>query len=110
MITTIIIRTRFVAFHCWPEAPDVVAFLRNKHRHEFWVEVELYVEHTNRDLEFFICKDYIDSYISNYFTEQYLENMSCEGMATALLVQLKLPVKSVSVFEDGENGAKVEHN
>ena len=29
------VRTTFEGFHCWPSAPNEVAFLRNVHRHLF---------------------------------------------------------------------------
>jgi len=107
MMTTIIIRTRFVALHNWPKAPDVVSFLRNEHRHEFWVEVEIEVDHNDRDLEFFICKEKINRFIKNNFAYKSLGSLSCEMIAIKLYEGLQLPVKSISVFEDGENGAKV---
>lgn len=96
-------------FHYWKDAPEPVAFLRNKHRHIFHITV--YVEQkpgVDRDLEYINFKHFLETLkIVND------ERDSCEAMATDLkeLVEdyfgNKRRVK-VQVMEDNENGALVE--
>ena len=48
------IRVRFSepGFHCWPQAPERRAYLRNPHRHLFYVTVACIVSHDEREIEF----------------------------------------------------------
>ena len=105
--TEIIVRTQFEGFHCWPEAPDDVGFLKNPHRHIFCVEAAFFVSHEERELEFFQVKRLIDLYlVANPFPMR----SSCESMANKILTHFindGYPIRYVSVFEDNENGVKV---
>jgi hypothetical protein len=107
--TEIIVKTQFEAIHHWPEAPDDVDFLRNPHRHIFFVEVIFSVSHGDRELEFFQIKRFIDKYLEAP-ASLFPVRSSCEYIAKELLNYLlhnKYSVVSVSIFEDNENGAKV---
>jgi len=108
MKKTIIIKTRFEAIHCWPECPyDDVAFLRNPHRHEFWIEVEIEVSHNDRDIEFIKAKRELDSWLTSVFGKD-IGSISCEELAETIMNSgLFWHVQSVTVLEDGENGAKI---
>lgn len=106
MKTYIVIKTSFEAIHYWPECPfDSVAFLRQKHRHIFHVELKWLVSHQDRDKEFIIMKRKVNEFIRKNWDGQDLERRSCEMMATDLLAQFN--ANFVSVFEDNENGAEV---
>lgn len=113
MKKVIIVRTRFEAIHSWLDCPyEDVAFLRNPHRHEFWVEVEIEVTHNDRDVEFIRAKRLLDLYIAEYYKGKDLGSMSCEDIAEGLFLAAELRrdiclFHSVTVLEDGENGAKV---
>lgn len=105
----IYINTQFEGFHCWPEAPDEVLFLRNLHRHIFKVKVVVRVHHLARQVEFFILKREIDRFLQNGLMMQ-LENdpsMSCETMAERIYKNFMqyYSLAQVEVSEDGENGA-----
>ena len=111
--TTVFVTTHFTGFHHWPEAPEEVAFLRNRHRHVFGVKVEVQTDHSDRDVEFFILKKSVDDSIQNVVlpTLEEQPSRSCEMMAHQLyhlLQNLGYIVKSVEVNEDGENGAVVK--
>lgn len=107
MKKTIIIRTRFEAIHCWPNCPyEDVAFLKNPHRHEFWIEVEIKVSHNDRDIEFIRAKRELDSYIATGYGED-LGSTSCEDIAESIMNSGLFHFDSVTVMEDGENGAKI---
>lgn len=52
MQSTVMVKERLVGFHCWPEAPEAVAYLRQPHRHLFTIIVAVNVTHDDRDVEF----------------------------------------------------------
>jgi len=100
-------RTRFEAFHAWADAPDEVAFLRQRHRHEFHVELTVAVAHDDRNVEFILLKraleDYIDRCLAHldYSCEQYAKSIARWAANT-----YAQPARC-TVSEDGENGARV---
>ena len=99
------IKTTFVAYHRYIDAPEEVAFLRNWHRHVFHVMVMVEVTHANRDVEFFTLKRKVEEYIDVWFRDAHFE-LSCEQIATMILRDFE--AKCVEVSEDGENGAVVQ--
>lgn len=106
MKKTVFCTTRFEGFHCWPEAPNEVAFLRDRHRHEFRVRAEVTVDHADRDVEFILLKRKLDKKIDTILEDENTANWSCEMWAITLIDELDLDACEVS--EDGENGAYVE--
>lgn len=38
-------------FHCWPEADGELAYLKNSHRHIFFITAEFPVRNANREIE-----------------------------------------------------------
>lgn len=107
MRTNIIVKTNFVGFHSWKDAPSEVAFLANLHRHRFDVEVKISVTHDDRELEFFMVKRRVDAFIKDNVQPQ---NLSCEQMAKEIVLYVSQNLGrsvSVKVFEDGDNGAEV---
>lgn len=108
---TIGIRTQFEGIHCYPHAPDEVAYLRNPHRHIFHVLVTLEVFHDDREVEFIMFKHEINKLISEQFDK--LENKSCEMIADMLLTYTITKYKSrsckVTVSEDNENEATLTY-
>jgi len=108
MKKTIIVRTRFEGIHSWPDCPyEDVAFLKNPHRHEFWVEVEIEVSHNDREVEFIMAKRELEEYVVLRYAGEDLGSKSCEDIAEEILNSGILPFCSVIVLEDGENGAKL---
>lgn len=103
---TVFCRTRFVGFHRWKDAPKEVKFLREYHRHEFHVEIEVVVAHENRGVEFTLLKLYVKEFLDEHYKDKQFES-SCELIAyeVACFLHSKAfkPYK-VSVSEDGENG------
>jgi len=110
MITrSIEVTTRFIGFHKWEDAPEEVSFLRNLHRHEFRVSVEIEITHDDRELEFFIEQRYLKSLFED---EQNCNNKSCEMIGQTVIdsfIERYGPNRSikVNVSEDGENSANV---
>lgn len=105
------INTRYSFVHCWPDAPEVVAFLRYPHRHEFHVKVQIEQFHSQRDVEYLIFKAWLDERIKLLKTTWKAES-SCETMAQSILSAIRDTYGLdrslvVQVLEDGENGARV---
>ena len=106
----IIVKTQFVGFHFWKDAPDEVAFLRNRHRHVFNVKASFDVKHEDRQLEFFIMQSKLDDILFEYRIAHQVNLGSCEMIAAYVLERFQMEGgagDSVAVFEDDENGAVV---
>jgi len=105
MKKNIIIKTSFPATHHWPECPiEEVSFLRDEHRHVFYVTMKWRVDHNNRQIEFIQQKMRVDEHLESFYANKSLGRVSCEDIAEALLKEFK--ANYVSVFEDNENGAE----
>ncbi|MBW4514542.1 MAG: hypothetical protein KME11_04895 [Timaviella obliquedivisa GSE-PSE-MK23-08B] len=102
-----IIRFQVPGFHHWQDATGDRAYLAQRHRHLFHVEVKLELHHSCREVEF---HDFLDFCRTN-FPGGEMGGLSCEHMAENLLKQItdRYPGRSVrvGVFEDGECGAEV---
>ncbi len=117
-MSSIQVLTSFVGVHFWKEAPDEVAFLRNPHRHVFKVSVSCAVSHDDRELEFFMVRQRIDTFIKGTFNTYhtnmpdilYLGPASCEmiaRMVQQMLADVYSRQFSVIVREDDENAGIV---
>lgn len=114
-LRTVIATLRVAGFHCWPEAPDAVKHLRDRHRHEFLFRAEVVVEHEERQVEFQILQHQMRLCLEQLY-ERYdlgLEfgRRSCETLAQelagSLLKVFGILPSAVEVWEDCENGSRV---
>ena len=114
--TMLHVKTQFEGFHCWPEAPDDVAFLRTLHRHQFGVQLTLCLPAgSTRQFEFFqVQRDlsYLCARLAAHM--KHFNCMSCEDMAARLgdtaadkPYAWREFLLSISVSEDEENSATV---
>jgi len=109
----IIVKAQKEALHQWPEAPEEVLFLRNLHRHIFYIEVKVPVSHEERDVEFILLKRKLEEFLN--YIGMNLGQMSCESFAIRIYGALRsekfsgpcVTAHSIKVFEDNENGAEV---
>lgn len=110
--------TSFVGVHQWLDAPEEVAFLRNLHRHVFKVAVSCEVAHDDRELEFFMVRQTIDTWMRSTYPSYHnhmpdlkmLGTYSCEQIASDIQAVLHQKYKrnfSVIVREDNENAGGV---
>lgn len=113
------ITTSFEDFHAYPNAPNQVSFLRQKHRHMFHVVIWIEQFHDQRDIEYIAFKWWLDELLRSHRTQVALwpYTASCETMAHELGSRVRSYVGAgervdrryrVEVTEDGENGALVE--
>jgi len=103
----IVVRTRFEAIHKWEGCNiPLVSYLRQPHRHTFFVEVKWEVTHNNRDLEFITMKNKLNTFLT--YLPFDLGNQSCEDICDRIHTEFPESV-FVSVFEDNENGAEISY-
>lgn len=118
----IMVRTSFRATHNWPEASkyagDEVQFLEARHRHTFHVLAELTVTESDREVEFFVFQNQVDSVIESWYGHDKdnlvynLGRRSCETIAEEIIRRLRVNFNhrhtiKVEVWEDNEVGGRV---
>lgn len=113
MSSSICVQLQFELIHCWPKAPTEVLYLRSRHRHMAHVRAEIEVFDDDRELEFIMVKHYLERWIDTD-KECWDISISCEQIAKKVLAVLQSKYGdhrdiTVSVFEDGENGAVVKY-
>jgi hypothetical protein len=120
-------RTIFVTFqkegiHCYPAAAtdpalktgDMydVSFLGTPHRHIFHFDVSIEVFHNDRDIEFIQFKRWLEHLYAQGTLQ--LDYKSCEMLSDDLYNQIatRYPERdiTITVSEDGENGATIFYN
>lgn len=108
MNNSILVKTNFEGLHKYINAPNDVAFLRDLHRHMFFVEAEIEVFDDDRELEFIVVKRAINQYL---YTKPFDSSASCEQMAAQIIRFLigKFGERNmcITVLEDNENGGRV---
>lgn len=114
--SSIVIRYEIPGFHQWKDAPEIVSFLRERHRHNFKFTVTMNVDFNDRELEFFIVKDELIK--TTEAMGQRIDggidfgNLSCESIAMMILEHVRYyfnrKAVKVEVSEDGENSGMVE--
>ena len=97
----ITIRTSFIGYHRYKNAPQKVKYLRDWHRHNFNIEAYIEVVDANREIEFIIKKAEIDGWLAGKYHGAKFEK-SCEMIAED--IAKKFNCFQVTVSEDGENG------
>lgn len=109
MKNTVIIQFEIEGFHQYPNAPQEVNFLSDRHRHTFKVKAGYSVKDLNREKEIFIERDYIKEYL----TESYgfpceFGPMSCEMIAKEILTFAQEDgMVWCEVWEENTGGARV---
>lgn len=103
--TNIIVNLQYAAIHYWKncDIPEV-RFLKNPHRHIFHITCKKAVDHNDRDIEFIVLKNQINTWLQNTFNND-LGYRSCEHLCHELIEQFDL--NYARVLEDGENGSEV---
>lgn len=101
----VLVSFQFEGFHSWPQAPDEVAFLRDRHRHIFHVRAKKRVQHEDRDVEFILLKRELERCAQRLSPSTLVQYWSCETWATHFVRTYDLA--ECEVWEDKENGALV---
>nr|UWG83235.1 MAG: 6-pyruvoyl tetrahydropterin synthase [Bacteriophage sp.]UWI40738.1 MAG: 6-pyruvoyl tetrahydropterin synthase [Bacteriophage sp.] len=97
-------------FHCWPEADGELAYLKNSHRHIFFITAEFPVHNANREIEIISQQNAIKRYLLSKYGDEdgacHFGRRSCEDIAAEILNQFENST-SCTVLEDGFGGARV---
>jgi hypothetical protein len=115
----VIVCYRTPGFHRWSAAPHDVWFLSANHRHVFTFRVELGVSDDDREVEFFRAQQQLKHAALKCGTDAVdvpgvqFGGKSCEmlGREVAQRLPSLMPgvrVVAVEVWEDDENGARIE--
>jgi len=112
--TTVIVKLAVDGMHNFPKAAELfpeVSFLSDRHRHMFTFTAAKQVNHDDRDVEFIMFKRDILNYLTNQYSDSHMRTMefgsqSCEMLAREILERFEC--EWVEVWEDNENGARVE--
>jgi len=108
----IFVRFTFPGFHRWAGAPADRAYLSDRHRHLFHVEVRMQVRHDDREVEFHDLLDFARDILTNDLSvDGNFGAHSCEMIGREMgdrLVKVYRRNVMVIVSEDGECGAMVE--
>jgi hypothetical protein len=112
--TTVIVKLAVDGCHNFPKAAELfpeVAFLADRHRHMFHFTVACKVTHSDRDKEFLMLKRDILGYLTSHYYDSRTRAhefgpRSCEMLGEEVLKAFD--AEWVEVWEDNENGAKVE--
>lgn len=110
MTASIYFTLKVPGFHYWPNAPEPVAFLRDQHRHLFYIKVWIDISRLDRQYEFFTEQrqlyDHLMAHYGTHHTDSLEINIgekSCEQLAHLLYLSFE-HYSAVEVSEDGENG------
>ena len=107
----IIVKLNIEGLHRWKDCDiEEVMYLKNLHRHLFYIRVIKDVSHNDRDIEIIKFKKSIIDYLNYRWYDDYykclmFDNMSCENIAKDLYKKFKASL--VEVLEDNENGALI---
>ena len=112
--TTVIVKLAVDGMHAFLKAAELfpeVDFLSQRHRHMFHFTVACAVTHSDRDKEFIMLKRDIIDYINGEYFNDLTRTCefgakSCEMLADQILKEFD--AEWVEVWEDQENGARVE--
>jgi len=109
------VQIKFVVegWHAWKDAPIEVDSLKPRHRHLFVIRAKIPVSHDDRQLEFFLVKNFLQEALLKRFPKGEFRSFSCEFLAKFVLedIMVNYGIKkdiTVSVSEDDENSAIVE--
>lgn len=91
-------------FHRWESAPDRLFYLRQLHRHVFFIKARFEVKDGDREIEIIEAQNKIKEYLySKYGNPCMFNGMSCEHIAKD--ISDKFSADEVEVLEDGFGGA-----
>ena len=110
-VISIVVKLTVEGLHHWPECPiEEVSYLKDLHRHIFYITCKKEVSHTDRDIEIIQLKHKIQDFLKQFWwSKEYnchlFNRMSCEDIASQLVMNFQL--NYCQVLEDNENGAEI---
>jgi len=107
----VITHNQIIGCHCWKNAPEHFAYLRDLHRHVFAIRCKFLVTHTDREIEINQMQEVIAAHFEKNFERRaglsglYFGSMSCEDIAKYCIE--RFGCEECEVLEDGFGGALV---
>lgn len=93
--------------HYWKDAPPIVGYLSNEHRHIFHIRCEFVVKGLDREIEIILQQHAVENFLKEKHGNPALFGMmSCEMIAEEIM-QFFPKCKMCEVLEDGYGGAKL---
>ena len=93
MTQYVICALQMEGFHCWPEADGELAYLKNSHRHIFFITAEFPVHNANREIEIISQQNAIKRYLLSKYGDEdgacHFGRRSCEDIAAEILNQFE---------------------
>ena len=126
MATSVIVTLQVAGLHSWPAAPAPVTFLRDRHRHVFHFRVEWKVTDLDREVEFILAKTKVRQVLEDCWHWRTdvsafdFGHASCEMIASCIFTEMERNIRNsehwtnwplpsaIEVWEDGENGCRME--
>lgn len=103
MTQYVICALQMEGFHCWPEADGELAYLKNSHRHIFFITAEFPVHNANREIEIISQQNAIKRYLLSKYGDEdgacHFGRRSCEDIAAEILNQFE----QKQTKEDGDH-------
>ncbi len=114
MRMTVIVTFSEPGFHYWPDAPKSVEYLASDHRHLFKFRAEARVTEVDREVEMHTLQAEVRHMLDSIYNRHVSGALdfgaaSCEMIALSLMNRI-LRLQAVEVWEDDENGARVERD
>ena len=103
-------------YHFYPDAPEDVGYLRDRHRHLFKFKVKIEVWHDNREIEFHQFQNKIEGWFDDGTLE--LNHKSCEMISDDLYRKIYNEYHyqgdqprelCIEISEDGECGSECHY-
>lgn len=98
MTQYVICALQMEGFHCWPEADGELAYLKNSHRHIFFITAEFPVHNANREIEIISQQNAIKRYLLSKYGDEdgacHFGRRSCEDIAAEILNQFENSTKA----------------
>lgn len=106
----VITSNKIDGMHCWKDAPEKFNYLKNEHRHIFYIRCWFSVTDTDREIEINEQQSIIERAVKKHYgnaigTGAYFGGMSCEDIARWCIEQFGCV--ACEVLEDGFGGAYV---
>ena len=70
MTQYVICALQMEGFHCWPEADGELAYLKNSHRHIFFITAEFPVRNANREIEIISQQNAVKRYLLSKYGDE----------------------------------------
>lgn len=104
----VVTHNRIEGTHYWKDAPQLVGYLKNEHRHIFHIRCEFAVKGLDREIEVILQQNKIRNYVKDKYGDPALfGGMSCEMISEEILKYFP-ECRSCEVLEDGFGGARIE--